>query len=83
LVGGHCSITTVDRDGIRQHVEHTWSEDRIGELIQPPPIHDWKAWRRAEQDRALTASIPEGLSKVKRDMLAKKLRKGTLRAVAA
>lgn len=45
-VGGHCLITTVDGEGIRQRVVHRWS-DRVGEPIQPDPI-DWAAWRGAQ-----------------------------------
>jgi hypothetical protein len=49
--------------------------DEIGEVMVPLAF-DWKA-RRAERAQA----IPEGLSRLQRERMAKKARKGTLRAV--
>lgn len=43
-VGGDALLTSIDRNGVKQRVVHTWDEDRVGAVIEPAPI-DWKAWR--------------------------------------
>jgi hypothetical protein len=53
-------------------------DDEIGDVMMPLTF-DWKA-RRAKRTAA-AVSIPEGLSRVKREMMERKARKGTLRAV--
>jgi hypothetical protein len=75
-VGGFALLTTITPDKINQEIVHRWSEDQIGELIEPAPINDWAAWRAALS----TAEIPTGLSRLQRERMEKKARKGTLRA---
>jgi hypothetical protein len=79
LVGGLALLSTVARGGvITQRVIHRWSEDTIGELIQPEPITDWKQWRTALATK--NAGGTAGMSRMKREMIERKARKGTLRA---
>jgi hypothetical protein len=73
LVGGFAQLTTVWPDKIEQRILHRWP-DVIGELINPGPI-DWTAFRES-----LDRAIPDGLSRLQRDRMRKKLAKGTLRA---
>jgi hypothetical protein len=77
-VGGLALLTSITRDGITQRVVHRWEEDAIGQIVKPRPI-DWKAWRAARAVAA--AAIPLGLSRLQRERMEKKARKGTLRAV--
>jgi hypothetical protein len=49
--------------------------NKIGELIGPRPI-DWAKWRAALE------GPPAGMSRLKRQMMEKKQRKGTLRKAA-
>lgn len=74
-VGGKAVLTSIDKQGITQRVLHHWKEDEVGELITPPPIN-WKAWREARTVGA--ANIPAGLSRLQRERMEKKARKGTL-----
>jgi hypothetical protein len=79
-VGGLALLSTVARGGtITQKVIHRWPEDKIGQDIEPDPIDDWKQWRT---DLAIknAGGIAVGMSKMKREMLERKARKGTLRA---
>jgi hypothetical protein len=75
-VGGFALLTTITPDRVEQKIVHRWAEDQIGELIEPTPIANWKAWRAALS----TADIPTGLSRLQRERMEKKARKGTLRA---
>jgi hypothetical protein len=80
LVGGLALLSTVARGGtITQCVINRWPEDKIGELIQPEPITDWKQWRTALTIKN-AGGIPAGMSRMKREMIERKARKGTLRA---
>jgi hypothetical protein len=74
-VGGRAVLTSIDASGVTQKTLHIWEEDLVGDLITPLPI-DWKAWRAA----LTTADIPTGLSRLQRERMEKKARKGTLRA---
>jgi hypothetical protein len=79
-VGGLALLSTVARGGtITQRVIHRWPEDKIGELMQPQPITDWKQWRTALTIKS-AGGIPAGMSRLKREMIERKARKGTLRA---
>ena len=53
----------------------TRSNDRIGEPITPEPI-DWAKWRAEHMPAPLT---PPGLSRLQRERMEKKFRKGTLK----
>jgi hypothetical protein len=75
-IGGCAQLTTITPTGIQQRILTRWDEDKIGELIRPRTI-DWAKWR-AEHSLA----TPAGLSPLKRRMLEKKQRKGTLRKAA-
>lgn len=66
-VGGKAVLTSIDHRGITQRVVHHWKEDQIGQPITPLPIA-WKAWREAR----LAAIVPEGLSRLQRERMAKK-----------
>lgn len=79
-VGGKCLLTSIDRRGITQRVLHRWAEDQVGQTIAPKPIN-WRSWRAEREKAFAVAVIPEGMSRLKRDMLEKKLRKGKLRVV--
>ncbi len=74
-VGGFAAVTTVTQNSITQRVLHRWEEDQIGQHIKPLPI-DWQAWKAAR-----SSMIPAGLSRLQRERMEKKARKGTLRAV--
>jgi hypothetical protein len=79
VVGGLALLSTVARGGsITQRVIHRWP-DEIGELIQPAPITDWKAWRTALAIKN-AGGIPSGMSRLQRQRFEKKAKKGTLRA---
>lgn len=77
-VGGHAELTTIDASGVKQRIVHRWNEDVPGKPIRPQPI-DWKAWRSRKVISA--AAIPAGLSRLQRERMEKKARKGKLRAV--
>jgi hypothetical protein len=78
VVGGLALLSTVRRGGtITQRVIHRWP-DAIGELIQPEPIDNWAAWRAALTIKS--AGGTAGLSRLQRERMEKKARKGTLRA---
>jgi hypothetical protein len=82
--GALATLSTVTRDGTTQRVIHRWP-DKFGELMNQNPIQDWAAWRAALVADRVAAAAPDGLdglSPLKRKMLEKKLRKGTLRAAA-
>lgn len=80
LIGGLIEFVAVRRDRIETRILKRWEEDKIGELIRPRPI-DWNAWRARRTASAAIATIPEGLSRLQRERMEKKARKGTLRAV--
>jgi hypothetical protein len=80
FVGGLAQLTTVTPDEIAQRVLDRWP-DKIGEAIQPGPI-DWPKWRAERVSRKVAESVPDGLSRLQRERLMKKARKGTLRAVS-
>ncbi len=72
-IGGSAQLTTITPAGVQQRILTRWKEDKIGELIRPRPI-DWAKWR------AELEGPPAGLSRLKRQMMEKKLAKGKLRA---
>ena len=74
-------LTSIDRNGITQRVVHRWEEDVIGQVVTPKPIHDWKAWREAKLAAKAKAVLPDGLSRLQRERLEKKLKKGKLKVV--
>jgi hypothetical protein len=78
VVGGLIELVTIRRDQIESRVLKRWP-DLVGEPIEPEPM-DWPAWRARRAD-ASVASIPAGLSRLQRERMEKKARKGTLRAV--
>jgi hypothetical protein len=59
---------------------HEWPEDRVESVITPRAI-DWVRWRAARLSAKAIATAPAGTSKLKRDMMARKAAKGTLRLV--
>ena len=77
--GGLAMLSTVTRDGTVQKVFHRWP-DKVGELMNRNPITDWPAWRAGFVAEQVAAIAPEGMSPLKRRMLEKKAKKGTLRA---
>src|SRR5207247_6286266 len=78
--GGFALLTSIRRDGISQAVVHRWEEDRVGELIKPAPI-DWAEWRAAHVTIcSATSEPPADLSRVRREMLARKQRKEARKA---
>lgn len=80
FVGGMAVLTTITPAGASQRIVKRWDRDVIGEPIEAEPI-DWKAWR-AERDRAAVSAIDTaGMSRLQRERMEKKARKGTLRAV--
>lgn len=76
-IGGFALLMSVTREGIAQKVLHHWTEDKVGELVTPRPI-DWKAWRAARTVAASNVDFT-GLSRLQRERLMKKAKKGTLR----
>jgi hypothetical protein len=78
-VGGFALLTTITPDRVNQEIVHRWPEDQIGQLIEPTPITDWKTWRTALAIES-AGGIPAGTSRMKREMIERKARKGTLRA---
>jgi hypothetical protein len=66
-VGGKALLTSIDRSGVTQKIIHTWSEDRVGEPIEPRPI-DWQRWRaeRAGQPLAPPTLAPAGAQPMSR-----------------
>jgi hypothetical protein len=77
-IGGFGLLSTVTKDGVTQRVIGRW-DDEVGELIEPAPI-DWQAWNEAHPLKS--PAPPPGLSRLQRERMEKKIRKGTLRAVA-
>jgi hypothetical protein len=64
-------LVILTKDEITSRILHRWP-DEIGEKITPEPI-DWSKWRAAR-----APAIP--LSRLQRERMEKKARKGTLRA---
>ena len=77
-VGGNAMLTTLTRDKIDQRIIHTWDEDVVDAVLAPRPVN-WKSWIATK--RLAAAPIPSGLSRLQRERMEKKARKGTLRAV--
>ena len=77
IVGGFVQLTTVSRDGISTRILHRWP-DTIGETIRPAPV-DWAQWRAAHVTAKVATLVPDGLSRLQRERMEKKARKGTLR----
>lgn len=68
IVGGSATITTVTPNGITQRVLRRWP-DVVGAYIEPEPP-DWPALRRGG-----LAVVPEGESRLKREMRERRDRK--------
>lgn len=79
-IGGKALLTSIGAHGITQRIVHHWPEDKIGEPISPLPI-DFKTWREARVAAKVAAIVPDGLSRLQRERMEKKARKGTLRSV--
>lgn len=81
-IGGFGQVTTITRDAVSSRIICRWP-DQVGEMMCPRPI-DWPAWRRARQSARVASVLDdtEGLSKLKRDMLARKAAKGKLRVAS-
>lgn len=79
-VGGAVELTTISASGVESRVIDEWPEDRVGECIRPTPVN-WSAWKAAHQAKRAAAEIPEGLSRLQRQRMEKKMRKGTLQVV--
>jgi hypothetical protein len=71
IVGNSADLTVINAAGITQRVVLRWA-DKIGEPIDPSAA--------AAAAAIATPSIPEGLSRLQRERMEKKIRKGTLRA---
>jgi hypothetical protein len=65
-IGGFGTVTSIYPDRIEQRVLVRWPEDRIGGRLRPEPL-DWDRWHRENPK--------PGVSRIKRDMLARKERK--------
>jgi hypothetical protein len=67
-IGGAATLTRIDAKGVTQSVVHQWN-DHIDQLIDP------------SQDavNVVPLRIPEGLSRLQRERMEKKIKKGTLR----
>lgn len=76
-VGGLAELVTVTRDSVVSKVLHRWTEDKIGQPIRPSPI-DWKAWRAQHSAGASNVDLT-GLSRLQRERMEKKAKKGKLR----
>jgi hypothetical protein len=79
VVGGKAVLTSIDATGITQRVLRHWREDddKIGRAIELQPV-DWGAFRALrflESAGVATA----GMSRLQRERMGKKARKGTLR----
>ena len=77
-VGGFGQITRVTQTESSTRIFERY-DDAIGEVMEPIPA-DWPAWRARRKMAAAVSTIPDGLSRVKREMMERKARKG-LRAV--
>lgn len=76
-VGGYGQLTTITPETIEQRIIVRWEDDQIGRTIEPQPVTDWAAWRA---ERAPISNVDlTGLSRLQRERMLKKARKGTLR----
>ncbi|MGY4501095.1 hypothetical protein ACVWYH_005026 [Bradyrhizobium sp. GM24.11] len=60
FIGGWALLTSVDQNGASQRRVHAWTEDKVGELIEPQPV-DWLRWRserEAMHDVARKSVVP-------------------------
>lgn len=78
FVGGFALLSTVTRDGTSQRAIHRWP-DELGEFLNRDPVTDWAKWRAAF-DSIQPVADTAGLSRLQRERMEKKMRKGTLRA---
>jgi hypothetical protein len=93
-IGGFAQVTTVTPDGISQRILSRWP-DKTGELICPSPP-DWEKWKTdhwkclgygqaapsPHMSAHVAAIVPDGLSRLQRRRMEKKIRKGKLTAAA-
>jgi len=76
-VGGQALLTSIDRSGVHQRIVHKWDEDEPGKVIIPQPI-EWAEWLSKRALKAAGIDL-SGLSRLQRERMLKKVRKGTLR----
>jgi hypothetical protein len=74
VIGGHAILTRIDSMSISQTVVRRWVTDRVGERVDPD------ASATGDSVVHMSPQIPEGLSRLQRERMEKKARKGTLRA---
>lgn len=81
-VGGLIELVTVRKDHVESKILRRFDEDVMGLPMMPAEV-DWAARRARRAARAVTnAGVNlDGLSKLQRDRMLKKARKGTLRSV--
>jgi hypothetical protein len=72
-IGGFATCTSVSAEGITQRMLARWCEDQIGAPLRPAPP-DWKLWHVENPKPGTVAPM----SKLKQDMLARKVRKLSL-----
>lgn len=73
-IGGLALLTTITAEGIEQRVVHRWPEDTVGEFIEPPPI-EWRRWRQERLAHHIAAPVPEGETRLKREIRERRARK--------
>jgi hypothetical protein len=73
-VGAFAQRTTIRKNGIEQRIFYRWPEDKVGELIAPAPI-DFAKWRAEHVPANPAFAAPPGMSRLKREMAARKRRK--------
>lgn len=76
-IGGAAFVTTLTKEGVTSRCIHRWEEDEIGEFITPAEI-DWQAWRHRRSGPESVVNV-DGLSRLQRERMLKKAKKGTLR----
>lgn len=74
-VGCFAQLSTVTESGVNQSIMKRWDDDLIGEPINPRPV-DWAQWRR---EHPINGDSTAGMSKLRRDVLARKASKGKFR----
>ena len=77
-VGAFGQITRITKTESTTRIFERY-DDEIGDVMMPLTF-DWRA-RRAARTAAAVSTIPDGLSRTRREMLERKARKGKLRAV--
>lgn len=79
-IGGFGHLTTVSREGITERMLQQWP-DETGDVLQPIPI-DWAEWHRDNPRPGVISKMPEGMSRLQRDIAMRKAKKAArVRAV--